>query len=395
MKITYKFILRGSTNKSLPSPIYMQITANRKTTKRAIGYEISEKEWDNAKEQAKNNHAVNTRINTLKSRLTDIQYNLQKNPQILSVSQIADKLFDIESIDIKLIEYFEIFKNDSLAVKKIGQGTYFHYNTCLKYIKEYILKEYNSNDIELSKLDYKFIEGYNRYLHQKELDSNTIISNHHKKFKTVLLSANRLGYLNHNPYTNFQMKITPKLREFLSYEELKQIVEYDFSHNPSLSKVKDLFVFACYTGMRFSDILDLQTNQIRKNGDSSFIYREQNKTGESINIPLIKEAIEIISKYKNTTESKVTNRVFPSISNQKINEYLKVIANFVGIEKKLTFHIARHTCATLLLNNGVALDEVSKLLGHSSLRTTQLYAKMQNKTIENSVIKAFNNIINN
>ena len=394
MKITYKFILRGATNKSMHSPIYMQITANRKTTKRAIGYEISEKEWDNAKEQAKHNHAVNTRINSLKSRLTDIQYNLQKNPQNLSVSQIADKLFDKESIDIKLVEYFEIYRNDSLITNKIGKGTYHHYNTCLKYIKEYVMEDYNTTDIEIKQLDYRFIEGYHKFLSLKGLEPNTIISNHHKKLKTVLISASKMGYINQNPYAMFKMKITPNLREFLSMEELNQIIEYDFSQNLSLDKVKDLFVFACFTGMRFSDIQDLRTEQIRRNEDNSFIYREQNKTGESINIPLTPQANLIINKYRDTQESIILNRVFPKISNQKINEYLKVIADLIGIKKKFTFHIARHTCATLLLNNGVPLDFVSKLLGHNSTRTTQLYAKMQNKTLENSVLQAFQNLTN-
>jgi site-specific recombinase XerD len=128
-------------------------------------------------------------------------------------------------------------------------------------------------------------------------------------------------------------------------------------------------------------------NEIQNNGENYFIYRKQNKTGESINIPLSNFALEIIHKYDND-ERKVTGKVLPQRSNQKINTYLKTIADLVGINKTLTHHVARHTCATILLNRGVPLDVVQKILGHSSRETTSLYAKMSSKTVENQVLNA-------
>jgi site-specific recombinase XerD len=131
--------------------------------------------------------------------------------------------------------------------------------------------------------------------------------------------------------------------------------------------------------------------QIRSNENTSFIYREQIKTGESINIPLVPEAMQIIEKYNDNENRVIKNKVLPHISNQNFNLYLKSIAGLVGLNKKLTHHVARHTFATFLLNKSVSLEVVSSLLGHTNIRTTQVYAKMQNNTVEEQVLKAFAN----
>ena len=185
-------------------------------------------------------------------------------------------------------------------------------------------------------------------------------------------------------------KVSPTHRDFLTIEELEKLKSFNLE-NYSFEKVRDIFLFSCYTGLRFSDALDLSMEQIRSNENTSFIYREQIKTGESINIPLVPEAMQIIEKYNDNENRVVKNKVLPHISNQNFNLYLKSIAGIVGLNKKLTHHVARHTFATFLLNKSVSLEVVSSLLGHTNIRTTQVYAKMQNNTVEEQVLKAFAN----
>lgn len=387
MKITHKFYQRIANDSVNEQPIYLQITLNRNSTKRTIGYSCKPSEWNSKRGVAKHNHAINTRINNLKQSLTDLQYKIEKESKLYTLVQIADLVFGKTSTDTFICEYFKLYIENAADVKRIGEGTVKHYKTCLKVLKEFILEKYTQKDIRIESIDYSFIEGFDRFLHQRDLGLNTINGNYHKKLKTALLFAEKEGVFKGNPYTKFEMKYESTHRDFLTQEEVKKLINAHFD-NDSLDKVRDIFLFTCYSGLRFSDAMDLTIEQIRKEGDSYFIYREQIKTGVSINIPLTPVATNIIEKYNNVSR-KVTGKILPYISNQKLNLYLKTLADLAGIKKNLTHHIARHTYATFLLNRNVPIEIVSGLLGHKSLRTTQVYAKLQNSTVKDQVLRAF------
>lgn len=391
MKITHRFYLREPVNTDAKAPIYMQITADRKTTKRAIGYELFAKEWDSEKERAKYNHAVNQRIQQLQSKLTDLQYELQKNPQSLSVSEIGDHLFKEQSNTGMLLEFFESRMESENQRGVLSNGTYKHYKSCLTHLRAFISNSYKRKDLPLVQVDLKFIESFDIYLVKRDLNRNTITSNYHKKLKTTLESAVRNSLLDKNPYENFKLKHLPTQRNYLDQEELIKIQSYDFSSNLSLDRVRDLFIFSCYTGLRYSDAQDLKAKDVNFSKEGSYIYRKQNKTKEIIQVPIHEIALKILDKYNNE-ERNITGNLLPQISNQKLNTYLKIIGDLVGIKKALTHHVARHTCATLLLNQGISLAIVQQMLGHNDPRTTGQYAKLLNNTVKNEVLGAFNKI---
>ncbi|MBP6828822.1 MAG: integrase catalytic domain-containing protein, partial [Saprospiraceae bacterium] len=177
---------------------------------------------------------------------------------------------------------------------------------------------------------------------------------------------------------DFKLKNKTVHRDHLTQEELQRLRNLKFE-NQSLDKVRDIFLFSCYTGLRFTDAQDLRAKDIRPDEDGHmWIYLRQKKTDEPLAIPMLKPALEVYHKYEHLRE--VTGRIIPSFVNQKVNAYLKIIADFANVEKKLTHHVARHTFATtVLLENDVPLEAVQAYLGHTSATTTAIYARMTDK----------------
>jgi len=156
--------------------------------------------------------------------------------------------------------------------------------------------------------------------------------------------------------------------------------------NSSLNKVRDIFLFACYTGLSYIDLYNLNIKNIQKGNDGlQWIYIKRHKTDIPSNVPILPYALYILDIYK---KHKNTNRIFPMISNQKTNKSLKEIARLCGFNKKLTFHSARHTFATTItLTNGVPIETVSKMLGHNNIKTTQIYAQVIESKISSDMLK--------
>jgi integrase len=167
------------------------------------------------------------------------------------------------------------------------------------------------------------------------------------------------------------------VREILSKEDLQKIASVQFPTERS-GQVRDIFLFCCYTGLAYADIKKLKRSEIAIGIDGErWIFTSRQKTDTPSKIPLLPPALEILEKYENHPRCQNENLLMPVLSNQKMNDYLKQIADLSGIDKVLTFHIAPHTFATTItLSNGVPIETVSKMLGHKSLRTTQQYAKI-------------------
>ncbi|MFY7918741.1 MAG: site-specific integrase, partial [Chryseotalea sp.] len=160
-------------------------------------------------------------------------------------------------------------------------------------------------------------------------------------------------------------------------EELDSIIEKKFSIE-RLKQVRDIFIFCCYTGLAYADVQKLSRDEITTGIDGEkWIWTSRQKTDTATRIPLLPQALEIINRYKDEPSCLNKGRLLPVLSNQKMNGYLKEIADACGITKKMTFHTARHTFATTVtLSNGVPIETVSKMLGHRNLKTTQHYAKI-------------------
>ncbi|WP_367278100.1 site-specific integrase [uncultured Algibacter sp.] len=190
-----------------------------------------------------------------------------------------------------------------------------------------------------------------------------------------------------NPFSQFQLKYDKYDRAYLNERELELIENTEFKSD-RLQKIKDCFVFSCYTGLSYIDVKELTGNNIVKGIDNNnWIYTKREKTDEQVKVPILPKAWAILEKYRAIQEKDfTTNNVLPINSNQKSNAYLKEITKACGIRKNISFHVARHTFATtVMLSNGVSIETVSKLLGHAKLSTTQIYARVVETKISEDI----------
>lgn len=258
------------------------------------------------------------------------------------------------------------------------------------YVKEFIAKHRHKKDPLLREVDYKFLSDFDHYLIttyqagiRRTLSRNTV-NQHHTRLRTILLKAVREGLITQSPYINFKLKDEAQTPRFLTDDELQQIIAHPLGDNASLKRVRDVFIFSVYTGLRFSDAMKVRITDVRqdKEGEFHIFVEKQEKTNEPLAIPVFAPVLDIIRRYDDA-ERKVTGMVLPRMSNQKVNTYLKTIADLVGLDKKLTHHVARHTCATtVLLSNGASLEATGHWLGQKSIKSTQIYAKVTNQLLK-------------
>jgi site-specific recombinase XerD len=234
----------------------------------------------------------------------------------------------------------------------------------------------------LSQLNYKFIADLEHYLLVTKNCGINTVAKYIKNVKHIVNIAVKNEWLDKDPFAAFKVTLKPGNRDFLSPDELKAIEEKEISI-VRLDQVRDIFVFCCYTGLAYIDVAELTSDNLRKGIDGElWISKNRHKTETPSNIPLLPRAIQILEKYKDHPAVVNKGHLLPVLSNQKLNSYLKEIADACSITKNLTFHVARHTFATTVtLTNGVPIESVSSMLGHTSIKTTQIYAKVIQKKV--------------
>ena len=211
-----------------------------------------------------------------------------------------------------------------------------------------------------------------------------------KFFKQVINKAIRAGLIGVDPFNGYKISVERVDRGFLSEEDLTKMMSKTFG-SKRLEQVRDIFIFACFTGLAYIDLANLRVDNIQKMFDGRlWIVTHRQKTNTKVTVPLLPPAIKILKKYEGQF---MDGQLLPIITNQKLNCYLKEIAEICGIEKNLTFHLARHTFATTMtLGKGVPIESVSKMLGHTNIQTTQIYARITNNKISKDMEELSHNL---
>lgn len=389
------FVLRKERkNKDGESPIYMRITVDGVRSEVAIKRYIHPSNWESKackpkgyKDEIKK---LNQYLDSIKAYINDCHTEMVKLGEEITAKSLKNKFLG-NSVEKRML--IDVFEYHNLQLKELegisyASSTIKRYNTTLDHIKAFMKYKYKTQDIPINSIKYSFITDLEHYFKITRKCNHNSAMKYIKNFRKVINLAIRNEWLSKDPFAKYQAKIIEVKRDFLSKEELQSIEELEIDF-PRLDIVRDIFIFSCYSGLAYIDVSNLTKNNIQLGIDGElWIITQRTKTKNQSNIPLLNKAHEIIKKYS-THPNKITEEhIFPKFSNQKMNAYLKEIADLARINKNLTFHIARHTFATsITLANGVPIESISSMLGHKSIRTTQIYSKVINEKVSEDMNK--------
>lgn len=369
--------------------IYARITVDSQRSNLSLKYTIPTEIWDRKGSRVlghtKEAREINTYLMEVETELFQCYRELRSKSQYVTPQMVKAYYFGEDESNIKIKTLFE--HHNIHCAHNLCKATLRHYRTTQNYLLKYINEQYKSDDYPISQLDHKFIVGfetflrklYPKYKHGKL--SNNGAMKHIQRLRKMIRMAMDNEWIDRDPFLRFKVKMERKEKEFLTLQELQAIQDY-FTGIERLRIVKDLFVFSCYTGISYCDLMELgEDNLILGIDGKHWISTKRLKTKNSFKLPLIGPALSIIKRY-HYHPKKRPEKLFPSISNQKLNSYLKELADGCKIKKNITFHMARHTFATTItLSNGVPIETVSKILGHTKLTTTQIYARVLDRKI--------------
>ncbi|WP_298288524.1 site-specific integrase [uncultured Lutibacter sp.] len=394
------YIKRSKVDKNGYANIYLRITVDGKRSELSIRRKIHIDKWSSSTNKAKGYsqfaQELNHYIDIIQNKIYEIHRTLVNENKTITATLLRDIYIGKGRNQKMLLKVFQNHNDqvDKLVGKDYALGTAERYRTAKKHIEDYINLEYKANDIPVKDVDHKFINGFEYYLKTaRNCGHNTAIK-YITNFKKIIRIAYANDWISKDPFFNWKARLKIVDREFLSEGEIQKMIEKEL-HTSRLDQVKDIFIFCCYTGLAYSDVKKLSKDNIVIDIDGEkWIKIKRTKTETRSNIPILPTAELIIEKYANHLDTANGNRLLPVLSNQKMNAYLKEIADLCEINKNLTFHLARHTFATTVtLTNGVPIESVSKMLGHKSLRTTQHYAKILDRKVSDDM-KALRNKLN-
>ncbi len=383
-RVTY-YIRSNYKNREGKSSIMIRIYLNRKMCvvgSSGLSVDISKWNAQFSKMIGRSHDALslNLELDNITMSLNKI-FKQYENDEDISLEKIKNIfLGNVERTDT-FLELFCKYNADikSLIGKTKSKATYQKYEVTRKRFTEFLKYKYNRNDIRAGELNHITLHDFEIYLKTVADCSANTTAKFLSLLKTIVLFAQRTGMMTQNPFQNYKIIVKKVDRGYLTEEELTRILKKDFAIK-RLEQVRDVFIFSCFTGLAYIDVKNLTQENIRKSFDGEmWIMTKRQKTDVQSNVLLLNIPKRILEKYKNKLPE---GKILPVLSNQKTNAYLKEIADLCGINKDITFHLARHTFATTVtLAKGVPIETVSKMLGHTDIQTTQIYARITNSKI--------------
>lgn len=383
------FIRKSKVLKNGEVSIGMRITVNGASCEIMTKRSVAAGKWNTRKEEVKGNdlkaQEINRYLGTLKAKVLQIHRRMEMDGAEITAREVCDIYYGRDKPrDKTIVEVYEYHnKNfESLVGIDYSAGTLKRYRSSLSRLKQFIKHEYQTEDLPLTKIDGGFISKLELYLKVHCKCQHNAAMKHLKNLKKVIGVAIANNWLERDPFYGFRFRYEEVDVGFLSKKELEALISKELPVE-RLACVRDVFVFCSFTGLSFSDVKNLRYEHfVRDNDGSIWIRKGREKTGKVFNVPVLSTAMKIVEKYRDHPKCVGDGTVLPVISNQRMNAYLKEIASLCGIDKKLTTHIARHTAATVVfLGNKMALENVSKILGHTNIRTTQRYARVLDSAI--------------
>jgi len=388
MRSTFKvlfYVKKGSAKPNGNLPLMCRITVDGEVKQFSCKMDVPLRLWDVKNNRASGKSAEAQKINVTVDRIR-VEVNrryqeLMQTDGYVTVTKLKNAYLGIGVKQETLLKLFE--QHNAEFEKKVGysraQGTFARYRTVCKHIREFLSFTYHREDIPLKELNLTFINDFEYFLREEKKCRTNTVWGYMIVLKHIISIARNTGLLPLNPFAGYINSPESVDRGYLTEEEIQTLIDAPMK-NKTYELVRDLFVFSVFTGLSYADVKNLTTDNLQTFFDGNlWIITRRRKTNTDSNIRLLDVPKRIIEKYKGLTRD---NRVFPVPSNSCCNTILKKIGVQCGIKTRLTYHVSRHSAATtILLSHGVPIETVSRILGHTNIKTTQIYARITNQKI--------------
>ena len=382
------YIRRDKLNKRGEAPVFMRLTINGERADASIKRFIEPHAWNSAKgkanEKCRGGKDLNLYLDAISANILQIQRDFELDKKEVSAQIILNRYLGKDQSDRHtLMEVFHAHNQKCRALIGINfaPDTVLRYETCLRLIEEFMRNTYKKEDCYLEEVTKQFVEEFEFYLKTVRKCCHNTTTKYLANFKKIVRIALANGWMKRDPFAQIRFHLDEVEREFLEKQELKTLLSKNISV-PRLAQIRDIFCFCCFTGLAFSDVKQLKSEHLVTDINGMvWIRKTRQKTKNMCNIPLLDEAQKILDRYKDHPYCQTQGVLLPVCSNQKMNMYLKELADICGIRKNLSTHCARHTFATLTLASGATIDNVAKMLGHANVNMTRHYAKVLDSSI--------------
>lgn len=376
-RITCNFILKPESNKNGLNPVYMRAFQHGRKIEIATSVVLEKADWSEVKQRVKRRNKHHEKYNAIleafeKKASKHILYNFVHEDTPTTLSQFKDYMISIGNTDESFTDYILAYLNDNKP--RLRLESWWSYKSQVTKLLKF------KSRVCFADLTEKFINEYQNYMLRTLGNNENTVSKSLRSLRTFVNVAMRYGYIKNNPFKYLKIKKVDGKRDFLTADELSNLNQVFFSDNIKCAMEAEIlryFLFSCYTGLRYSDLRSLQKSSIK----DKMIQINMHKTGYLVNIPLSQKAQKLLQI------ENLTDHVFRVYCNKVTNRILKNLGKQYGIQKKLTCHVARHTFATLSITLGIPIEVISKLLGHTNLKTTQVYAKIVDDVKEREMEK--------
>lgn len=385
------YLRKNYLDKEGKACIMIRITLNGDISQFSSKLSIEPKNWD-----TKNNKVIgkttlarqlNSLLEEINRSIRNCYHEIEVRESYVTAEKVRNLFLGFETKQRSLLELFRRHNDDFsklIGVSK-SKSTLEKYQRCYHRLEDFMKSQYRISDIAIKEIKHEFITDFETYLRANSKCNENTTAKFMQTFRRIILIAKNNGWIFVDPFANYKIRLKRVDRGYLTDQEIQRILNKEFSTS-RLEQVRDLFIFSCFTGLSYIDVKQLRSKDICLSFDNKpWIMTRRQKTDTPVNIPLLKIPLSILKKYEGSLPNDL---LLPVLSNQKMNAYLKEIADLCGIEKNLTFHMARHTFATTTtLSKGIPIETISKMLGHTNISTTQIYARITNEKIRKDMDK--------
>jgi len=387
-KSTFKilfYLRKNQVNKEGKVCIMIRLTVNGDVSQFSSKLDLEAELWDVKLGKAAGNNQKSRQLNNLlddiHTSLKNHYHDIEIHETIVTAEKVRNAFLGFSAKQCTLLELFRKHNDDAHKLVGINktEATLAKYDRAYRRVEEFMKAQYNITDIALKEINHMFITDFGTYLRTVSKCNENTTAKFMQTFRMIIILAKNNGWIFNDPFSNYKIRLKRVDRGYLTDQEIQKILDKDFD-SKRLEQVRDVFIFSCYTGLAYIDVKQLTANNICTSFDGKqWIMTHRQKTDTPVNVPLLNIPLTILKKYEGELPK---GQLLPVLSNQKLNSYLKEIADLCGIQKNVTFHLARHTFATTTtLSKGVPIETVSKMLGHTNIRTTQIYARITNEKI--------------